>query len=393
MKNRLVSELLVKMLVAGWCVYCAGGAWAGTTVDLNKCLAIGDREQRLDCYDCLARGTCQKHGTSAPASSLFSQDQTEKADAAPSAAPPHSPTARYLDELAKAEPGSDLLWSAGDTRSVISQNMEFSYITVRAGKRFGADKTPGNIMYEGQLFVNIPWQEWQLAWPSKMKYWLDIPVRIGLRQLTDNSAPVRTPSYNPGLRLYWAQGDGNPFQKANLSYYSFGIHHYSNGQDDVSTNPDGSVNTRSGSFNTNYMEAAAHVVGDIKWVPWARLAFRQHFSGTWEPFQRDQYEKHHLSLELRSREFEGGKFRYQLRMTEGVGWGYRYVVKNAVNPNLNIEAKAGDRFNTTLEFIARPLSWTDLAFYLRYDYGHDYYNINFQNRMNRLQFGFITASF
>ena len=59
----------------------------------------------------------------------------------------------------------------------------------------------------------------------------------------------------------------------------------------------------------------------------------------------------------------------------------------SVNRLQNIEARSGDKFHTIIELLSRFYRKSSLAFYVRYDYGHDYYNINFQNRVNRFQIG------
>ena len=282
-------------------------------------------------------------------------------------------------------------------RDIITKNMEQSYITFGAGFDFGADQTRFNMIYEGQVFKNISWDDGRIICTNR-HYWLDVPIRIGVRQLTETSMPVRTPSFNPGLRMYWyedgeAEKNGPEFP---LTYYSFGLHHYSNGQEGVSTNVDGTVNKVDGSFNTNYAEGAVHWA----WADglWLRTAFRQHFFGTFEDFQHDQYPRRHLSVELQSPTWsEHGCLKwtcdYQLKMTETYKHGYKYLVKNDVNPAMNVEAKTTDKFDTTLEVIVKPKSWDEMSLYLRYDYGYDYYNINFQNRMNRLQIGLIGKIF
>ena len=215
-----------------------------------------------------------------------------------------------------------------------------------------------------------------------------------VRQLNVPSKPVRTPGFNPGLRVYWYEnGDkGNAGSDYPLNYYSFGLHHYSNGQEGISNNPDGSVNVVDGSFNTNYAEFAWHRTwGEDN--SWMRIAFRQHFYGTFETFQNGQYEHRHVSVEYQWPSFGGNIIfwpaRYQFKVTETLGHGYDYVVKNEVNPSLDIKAKPIDKLHSTLELTIGPEKWTEMSLFLRYDYGYDYYNINFQNRMNRLQIGLI----
>lgn len=293
------------------------------------------------------------------------------------------------------------------TRALIERNMEQSYVTLGPGIGFGADRTTHQMLYEGQVFKNISWYD-KVKWNKH--FWWDVPIRIGVRQLTVKSMPVRTPSFNPGLRLYWyedGKSDTGEFAYPFI-YYSVGAHHYSNGQEGPSTNADGSVNTENGSFNTNYMEGAVHWA----WMDgaWVRAALRGHLYRTFEDFQKNQYEKWRLSAEVQSDKTEGGCFpglsflyatcQYQLKWTGIYKDGYRYLVKNDVNPAMNVEARFSDRLDTSLEVIIKPdkyaedsrwklLPWKEMSLYLRYDYGHDYYNINFQNRMNRLQIGLI----
>lgn len=282
-------------------------------------------------------------------------------------------------------------------RDIITRNMEQSYITLKFGAKIGADKTSSKILYEGQVFKNVSWDDGRIMF-TNLRYWLDVPVRIVVRQLIEASKPVRTPSFNPGLRVYWYEDGeaekGGP--KFPLTYYSIGLHHYSNGQEGASANLDGTANTVNGSFSTNYAEGAMHWAwSDGMWI---RAAARQHFYGTFETFQYDQYEKRHVSVELQSKIWPGHncliwKCDYQLKMAETYKHGYKYLVKNDVNPALDIEAKTSDKFDTTLELIVKPELWNEMSLYLRYDYGYDYYNINFQNRMNRLQLGLIGKTF
>jgi hypothetical protein len=334
--------------------YCATSASVPGS-ELKKCQEAGDNEASLKCYQLLTRRALET---------------TENTDTTTSSS------------QNSARPVSVEGWDTQFTRGKILDNMEFSYITASSGVRLNADQATTNMLYEAQIFKNISWYDWQ--WGDS-KLWLDIPVKITLRQLSENSKPVRTPSYSPGLRLYYSQNDGSNKSKP-IFYYSLGVHHYSNGQEGNSATREGLANTRSGSFNTNYAETAGHIHKNEGWLESGRLAFRQHLYGTWEPFQFGQYPKRHVSLELRSRDF-GKNHPTQFRLTETVSWGNQYVAKNDILPALNVEARTRDRFHTTLEMLTRLSEKGSLAFYVRYDLGYDYYNIHFQNRMSRFQIG------
>jgi hypothetical protein len=292
-------------------------------------------------------------------------------------------TSRSIDSM-KADQGL----TTDDVRKVVVENFEKTYITAGSGLRLGGDQTAKNIMYEGQIFANLNWLQ-----PGNenagLKQWVDIPIRIQVRQFTSESRPVRTPSYNPGLRWYGWYKDK---RDRALTYYSAGLFHYSNGQDGPSTLPDGSVNTQNGSFSTNYIEVSGSRTNERFWIQWMSLELRQHFIGTWEPFQHEQYEKGHVTARLRSQQFML-LAPSQIGLSGTYSYGRTFVVKNDVDPSRNVDATVRDNLSATVELNVKPTGWKDLAFYLRYDIGYDYYNINFQNRMNRIQLGLSSTNF
>jgi len=307
--------------------------------------------------------------------------------------------AGVLHGMLKADPAGR--WPASGAidrveRRIIDEHLEPSYVTFGSGLRLGGDQTRRKMLYEGQIAKNI--QLFDDEGRNRIPFWVDLPIRIGLRQLTADSYPVATPSFNPGLRVFWApRRIEDRYRQGNLHYYSLGVHHHSNGQDGPSALDDGAANTRNGSFSTNYIELAAHLAGRLGPFQWGRIALRHHFHGTWEPFQDNQYERQALTVQVRTPEGFGS--RLQLRFAATYGMGYRYVVKNDVDATRNEEAGVRDRLHATVELLGRPSwgiirgPWKDVALFVRYDIGHDYYNINFQNRMNRLQFGVITTNF
>ena len=262
---------------------------------------------------------------------------------------------------------------------LIYQGLEPSYVTPSAGLRMGGDHSPGNLLYEAQIVSNFSLHRWSHQ-EGRWNMRVDVPVRLEVRQLTSDSKPVRTPSYNPGLRLYAYPDDA-------LQYLSFGAFHYSNGQDGVSYNPDGSVNTVNGSFSTNYLELAYarsfdSNAADGSW----RLSFRNDFYGTWDKAQQYQYPRRQLELQA---SLPIPRTDLLLRLATRYRAGFGYVVYNPVQPGLNQPARFGDHWQQSLQLWCKckPIFDEDVRVYLRYDLGHDDYNINFQNRINRLMVG------
>jgi hypothetical protein len=349
--------------------------------ELETCAAQANDRHRLDCYQKLIDQM------------RAARDEMRAKEPAPFSAEaksiPPPTTAQITDEISK----------------VVEDHFDPSYFTLRAGKRFGNDQTNSRMLYEAQIFHNLTFNnKFERVGPLRLR--LDVPVRLGLRQLTEDSYPVRTPSYNPGLRLFIVPDFGNdatpefkPSEK--LTYYSFGAYHYSNGQEGSSlatretpgtpSPTAGRANQRNGNFNTNYLELAGHHYRKGNTIEWARLAVRRHFDSTWDDIQQDQYPRYQYLAEARTRDFAvSDHFALQLRAATSYGAGYQYVFKNPTPFPNSIDARSRDKLNSTFEFLFKIPNKTDLALYLRYDHGFDYYNINFQNKINRVQFGVVT---
>jgi hypothetical protein len=93
-----------------------------------------------------------------------------------------------------------------------------------------------------------------IAERKKKRFALCITPTIKVRMRSNNnngdrSFAVRTPSYNVKMRAFYALSSSKPSQYQYLEFWSA---HHSNGQDGYFLAPDGQVNTRNGSFGTNY---------------------------------------------------------------------------------------------------------------------------------------------
>ncbi|HEX4859078.1 MAG TPA: hypothetical protein VFV17_08665 [Usitatibacteraceae bacterium] len=378
--NRRTSRLLLAVALLAPAL----AARAGIDEELRICYEKTDAKDAQQCFANLIEERDRLVGPREP----FAVQQKRQQEAAED-----RPPARYARNL----------------RDVMLRNLDPSYVTLASGVHFGNDRTSRAILYEAQLFTNISWFRWPDVTghrDGRFDFWLDLPIRIGLRQLTDNSLPVRTPSYNPGIRLFMAQNQSSD-NPAGADYFSIGLFHFSNGQEGDSCSgvpapaqcaslPSGQprpelarANVRNQSFNTNYLELAAHRAWKNELIAWGRLAFRQDFYGTWDAIQRDQYPRRQLSAQLRSAEF-GRNTPFDVRWSSTYRFGFPYLERPGIDNNLQGRAaRVSDKLQTTLEFTFKPPYMRDLSLYARYDLGYDDYNINFQNRVNRLQFGFV----
>lgn len=108
---------------------------------------------------------------------------------------------------------------------------------------------------------------------------------------------------------------------------------------------------------------------------------------TWEAEQTDYYGK--FLVEGSSQLLKWGvKFPSELKLTVGYKLGRKYVA-----PGKN--AEMADNFQYRGEFQLKPVAWgwEQMSLYLRWDMGYDYYNINYQKKVNRLQFGVVGSLF
>lgn len=92
-----------------------------------------------------------------------------------------------------------------------------------------------------------------LATP-KLPIFFVATARVNIRLLSNEGAPVESPSYMPGGTLYF---------RLNRNYYhpdffSVAYSHHSNGARGPTMNPDGSFNTDSGKFTTNFYTLTYH---------------------------------------------------------------------------------------------------------------------------------------
>ncbi|MDN3550901.1 hypothetical protein [Mucilaginibacter aquaedulcis] len=82
----------------------------------------------------------------------------------------------------------------------------------------------------------------------KSRFFAVFTPRVKIRLLDSRGAPVKSPSFMPGLTVFYHLNDDTYKPK----FLSFGYSHHSNGVRGPSLNPDGSFNRDSGKFTTNF---------------------------------------------------------------------------------------------------------------------------------------------
>ena len=241
------------------------------------------------------------------------------------------------------------------------------------------------LIFEADL---IPY--YMLSINRNVKWGIQLSPRIILRMYNKYSYPVRTPSFMPRATFFYQLID-NENQKRDLFAYCSWFHH-SNGQDGNFYNVDSvSINTTSGSFSTNWVEA-----GIFLSRPDPNLSFNTNFLkfSVAYNYQYDEnltsiyshlriYSEYQSSVNL-SKVFEillrsDNSRNFVINQSLRLGW-----IAGKIDNMNSIDAK---RFNLRYTFTFKLSFLREINLFVQYYYGQDYYNIYFNQTLNSLRFG------
>ncbi|WP_375448628.1 hypothetical protein [uncultured Fibrella sp.] len=120
-------------------------------------------------------------------------------------------------------------------------NRDFSYISPNG--ELGA---PSKYVINGELIASY----FLLASP-KSRLSIAVTQRFMARTRTDRSSPIRTPSFRLGTQVFYRLSSN----VTRYRYVEAQFFHHSNGQDGDTFRPNGTYNTETGDFSTNYIQA------------------------------------------------------------------------------------------------------------------------------------------
>ncbi len=279
----------------------------------------------------------------------------------------------------------------------ILANSELGYVTFLGGL--------GNI--ESLWFEGILVPSYSLRIHEDAKWGAVLVPKIVIRMYRQESQPVNTPSYMPQVTLYYQMNE--PTNNFNNLFYIFGRYvHHSNGQDGSFFNDDGTPNTISGDFSTNYFEIGAFIT--------KLLAPRLNAT----EFYRTSIEYHPNILQFEPLNDIYGNLRWHndIQLFK-INTRSLRAIFTGEDDRLNYRNQSKPptmraRLNTTLIFgemkgiealeiskrfcISATLSYhpgflQDVRIFAQYYYGQDYYNMNFQKTLNVLRFGLMVDPF
>ncbi len=279
--------------------------------------------------------------------------------------------------------------------SLYKENSELSYTS--PGGEIGA---PSSYVINGKLTTT-----YMLFGPRNLPVAFSINPDFTVRVRTDKSAGVRTPSFRLGGTFYVRLADEiKRYQYAQLSFT-----HHSNGQDGDAVLTDGSINTKTGNFNTNYLTAAYrfgnftdanlttgvyyshhHQVG-LEWHKW--FNYEDALNGDYG-FTRLKYDFSYRIYQLYNGQKGGWKKvnadnPSNRNTLEKETWRFNAQLAYAVNKyanydffapkrRLNLEASA----NYSLPFMQNVFLMASFGYY-----GEDPYNIYFKDKYAFVRFG------
>jgi hypothetical protein len=212
----------------------------------------------------------------------------------------------------------------------------------------------------------------------------------------EESFPVQAPSYMPNITFYHQISRNSE----NVKYLFLTVKHHSNGQFENFYYDDGTINTVTGDFSTNFLEIGAFFNKPL--LP---------FSNTSEYFRTSL--EYHVNL-ARSEELEGiysflrwhnsvRIFRFPIPKSTLRWLGYSSQLAQ-LQTNIQTTWMFGDvnntsffdleeRFNFSITMSYRPRVLTDVGLFVRFFTGKDYYNMQFMRRLNVLSFGIQAYAF
>jgi len=266
--------------------------------------------------------------------------------------------------------------------SIATYNMFREPSTLMFGSGFG-NLEP--LIFEGDL---VPY--FMLSINRNVRWGIELSPRIRLRMYNKKSYPIRTPSYIPRITFFYQLVDQADKKRDVFTYCS--IYHHSNGQEgDFYTNNGTTINTKSGSFSANWIEAGAFLSRPAPYLPYiinyfklyAAYNFSQETSlngiyGRWR-FYGDFQSNLNLSKLFRVSRQTDKNHKYLLTQSIRLGW-----IAGELDDTRNIDRKRLI-FQYTVSFM--PSFLTNVTLIAQYYYGEDYYNIYFNRTLNVLRFG------
>lgn len=259
-----------------------------------------------------------------------------------------------------------------DFIQLYKENTELSYIAPR-----GEIGAPGKYVINGRLTTS-----YFLLATEKLPVAFAVVPDFTVRVREEKSAGVRTPSFKMGGALFVRLDRSVPDYK----YATLKFTHHSNGQDGEAINLDGSINTMTGNFATNYFTLSYHFGTDLhkqrkngyyslnheagfEWHKWFR----------YEKALKDNYGFSRFLYNFSLRNYQPAKEQWRLNteISYAVNRMTEYTI-SSIKKRLNAELS----FHFSFPFMNNAYLMAAAGYY-----GEDPYNIYYRDKYSYLRFG------
>ncbi|MFO8022805.1 MAG: hypothetical protein R6U65_10090 [Perlabentimonas sp.] len=274
----------------------------------------------------------------------------------------------------------------GNTISMFNMFREPSYILGGSGL--------GNLdplIFEADI---IPY--FMASISENARWGLEMSPRIIIRMLNKHSYPVQTPSYMPKATIFYQFPDNNRKQWNFFSFLSW--MHHSNGQDDNFYNADSTtINTRSGSFSTYWVQGGVFLSRPSKALKFNTNYIKLHAEYNYNQQKELNGIYGHLRFFINFKNTVKLSDAFRTIAASGNS-NKKYVFDQSIKigyiADELVGAKTIDKrrfiLNYTLSF--KPVFLKDVNFFIHYYYGQDYYNIHFERQLSVIRFGIASKS-
>ena len=248
---------------------------------------------------------------------------------------------------------------------IVRANLEPSYLAYPQGLK-GLEP----LYFEASIVPNFS------VLPRRWHVALFLTPKIVLRMFREESTPVKTPSYMPRLTaFFWFQEKPTPF----TPYFSASLAHHSNGQSGAFSNPDGSRNHDSGSFDTNHVDLAVYPLWwQYPLFTWNSLTVEYHPPFLQDADLRETYGNTRLHWATTVLTTRGALVsQLSVRLTAIIG---------PMEKPSNGAAEFWARVPLLVRYTVRP-PMIDVGVYAAYYQGQDYYNVWYDRFISAFQVG------
>ncbi|MHA4895945.1 hypothetical protein ACXZ1K_14430 [Pedobacter sp. PWIIR3] len=269
---------------------------------------------------------------------------------------------------------SDTIQTSSSYLTLYKANKDFSYTSPK-----GELGSPNKFILNGRLTTSY----FLLASPRLPVFFALVPD-FTVKVLDQRSAGVRTPSLKIGGIFYVKLNQNID----NYKYSTLSFTHHSNGQDGDAINPDGSINTATGNFSTNYLVASYHFGKAIKVRQTEKYTLNHQAGLEWhrwfnyEKALENDYGFTRLIYNISFRKYQQERENWRLNgeLNYAINKMEEYKIA-AIKKRLNTEIS----YHYSFPFMHRAFLMAAAGYY-----GEDPYNIYYRDKYSYLRFGVST---